>query len=112
VELDNKEGQGGVKIVNAITGQVEAIARTEFAFSLNNWHNAITEAVFSPDGKRVAGACSNGTIFVWTAGTGRDVMKIQGLNASVASVAFSPDGTRLVSGCLDGTVQLWNAASG
>jgi WD40 repeat protein/tRNA A-37 threonylcarbamoyl transferase component Bud32 len=112
VELDNKEGRGGANIVNATTGQVEAEARTESAFSLNFWHNAILEAVFSPDGKRVAGACANGTIFVWNARNGREVMKIQGHFATVASVAFSPDGTRLVSGSSDGTVKLWNAATG
>ncbi len=112
VRLDNKECQGGVQIVNATTGQVEAEARTEYAFSLNLWHNVIMEAVFSPDGKRVAGACANGTIFVWNARSGREVQKIQGHFGAVASVAFSPDGARLVSGSSDGMIKLWNAATG
>jgi WD40 repeat protein len=112
VEVDNKEGQGGVKIVNRTTGQVEATARTESAFSLNFWHNAVLEAVFSPDGKRVAGACANGAIYVWDARSGRELMKIQGHYAAVASVAFSPDGTRIVSGSSDGFAKLWNAATG
>jgi WD40 repeat protein len=112
VEVDNKEGQGGMKIINCTSGQVEATARTEFAFSLNFWHNAILEAVFSPDGKRVAGACANGAIYIWAAGSGRELLKIQGHHASVASVAFSPDGHRIVTGSSDGTARLWNAATG
>jgi WD40 repeat protein len=111
VELDNKEMQGGVKIVDATTGHVVE-ARTQSAFSLNLWHNAIMEAAFSPDGTRVAGACVNGTVFVWNTRSGAEVMRIQGHFSTVASVAFSPDGTRLVSGSSDGTAKLWNTATG
>jgi WD40 repeat protein len=112
VELDNKEMEGGVKFVDCDTGRTLAGGRTEAAFSLNFWHNVIVEAAYSPDGKRVAGACANGAVYVWDAGSGRRVMKIQGHYSTVASVTFSPDGRRIVTGSSDGTVKLWNSTTG
>jgi WD40 repeat protein len=67
---------------------------------------------FSPDGKRVAGACSDGTVKVWEAATGEPVHTLTGHGGPVYSVCFSPDGQRIASASEDRTVKVWDAATG
>jgi WD40 repeat protein/serine/threonine protein kinase len=60
--------------------------------------------VFSPDGKRLAGAGK-----VWDAQTGQELLTLQG---GGRSLAFSPDGKRLASTSYDNTVKVWDAQTG
>jgi hypothetical protein len=71
--------------------------------------NRITSASFSPDGRRVLTASSDGTARVWDAATGLPVTPPLTPGAGVVySAAFGPDGRRLVTAGADGTARVWN----
>jgi WD40 repeat protein len=74
---------------------------------------AASAVTFSPDGKTVATADSDGNIRLWAAATGQETgaPMSSGLEP-VDAVAFSPDGTTVAAASTGGTVQLWNAATG
>jgi len=67
---------------------------------------------WSPDGSLVAGAASDGLIWIWEAATGKVRQVLEGHKDAVLSVAWSPDGRVLASGGWDATVRLWEVATG
>ena len=70
---------------------------------------------FSPDGKLLATAYSDGYVRLWNPATqqavGRPLPADTALGGYVYGVAFSPDGKLLASADGDGTVRLWNPAT-
>ena len=70
----------------------------------------VNGVAFSPDGKLLASADSDGTVELWDPATGLAVRAIQvDTTGSVNGVAFSPDGL-LASADNDGTVRLLDAS--
>ncbi len=87
-----------------------------FLSSYSYKHLSITEAknignvncvAFSPDGKILAAAKSDGTIGLWDAATGHKLRTFV-CSYYALSIAFSPDGKKLVSGGDSGMITLWN----
>ncbi|MGS2808425.1 toll/interleukin-1 receptor domain-containing protein [Nocardia sp. MW-W600-9] len=71
-------------------------------------------AVFSPDGRRIAGTSADGAVQIWDAETGKSVVPpLVGFDSVVNSVAFSPDGRSvLAAGGQDGTIRWWDIVDG
>jgi WD40 repeat protein len=72
----------------------------------------VYEVSFSPDGRALAGASSDGRITLLDAATGQVINEMTGFAAPLHSLAYSPDGTQIAAGSEDGALQLWDAASG
>ncbi|WP_438026667.1 nSTAND1 domain-containing NTPase [Sorangium sp. So ce233] len=71
--------------------------------------DVVTQAGYSPDGKRIVTACADAIARVWNAdGTGEPVV-LRGHESRVTSAAFSPDGKRVVTASYDRTARVWNA---
>ncbi|KIM77597.1 hypothetical protein PILCRDRAFT_614766 [Piloderma croceum F 1598] len=73
----------------------------------------VLSVAFSRDGTRIASGTSEGSVRIWDAVTGIEVVsspiRLEGI---VCSVAFSPDSSAIVSGSSDNTVRIWNVESG
>src|SRR5207244_3643974 len=52
---------------------------------------------YSPDGKRIATKSQDGTVKVWDAQTGHELLTFRNHPERAVSLAFSPDGNRLVT---------------
>jgi WD40 repeat protein/tRNA A-37 threonylcarbamoyl transferase component Bud32 len=69
--------------------------------------NVMRSVSFSPDGKRLAAASSDGSVKVWDAATGKDELTLKGHD-----VCFSPDGSRIATANAGQLAKVWDAATG
>jgi WD40 repeat protein/tetratricopeptide (TPR) repeat protein len=90
---------GEVRLWDAATGQV--------VLDVKQLPAVIQGVCFSPDGKQLAGAGTDGMLRLWDTATGQEVRAWAGHEGSANAVAFSPDGERLVSGGADHLVRIW-----
>jgi hypothetical protein len=63
---------------------------------------------YSPDGSRIASASADGTIKVWDARSGAEMLTLRGHTGAVRSISYSPDGSRIASASADGTIKVWD----
>ena len=71
----------------------------------------LTSVAFSPDAQRVVTGSQDQTAKVWDAGTGRELLTLEGHTGHLRGVAFSPDGQRVATGIAgaNATVKVWSA---
>ncbi|QRV92584.1 hypothetical protein RhiJN_20602 [Ceratobasidium sp. AG-Ba] len=75
--------------------------------------SAVYSVAMSPDDKRIASGCVDGTVRVWDAETGEAALvPLQGHSGPVSCVAYSSDGQRIASGSFDETIRIWDAETG
>jgi WD40 repeat protein len=69
---------------------------------------------FSPDGKHLAAASSEGDTVLWDTATGEEVRRFPAVPGAVLAVAFTPDGKHLVAGAgtSDKAPGLWGLQTG
>jgi eukaryotic-like serine/threonine-protein kinase len=72
---------------------------------------AVSDVLFSRDGRRLYSAAHDNTIRVWDVATGKELHVIRGHDDAVYGLALSPDGRQLASASWDGTVKLWDTAT-
>jgi WD40 repeat protein len=70
----------------------------------------VIDASFSPDGRRVATASTDGSLRIWNVRSGRAAVKpVKVVAQDLLSVRYSRDGRRLVTGAADGVVRVYDA---
>jgi len=75
-------------------------------------HDAgVSQASFSPDGKRVVTASRDKTARVWDL-EGHTLSILRGHRGALTSAVFSPDGRRILTASWDGTARTWLADTG
>jgi WD40 repeat protein len=73
----------------------------------------VDSVTFSGDGGTLVTGDKNGSGYVWSAASGRQIATLRGSSsAKVFSSAISPDGTLAATGDASGTAYLWQTATG
>jgi WD40 repeat protein len=76
---------------------------------LEGHKDTVGSVSFPPDGSLPASAAADGTIRIWGASTGGELVEFEGNGDSVFvfTISFSPDGRFRASGSSDKMVRLW-----
>lgn len=99
------EGLGLVPAPRALRAQAKSQVYIER-------RHALTACAWNPRGTAWASGSQNGTLKVWDAASGRELLALKQHDSSVRCCAWSPDGSRLVSCSDDKTLKLWDVTSG
>ncbi|MGO9467744.1 MAG: protein kinase domain-containing protein [Isosphaeraceae bacterium] len=92
-----------VRVFDAATGRE--------AFSCKYGNGSVTHAVFSPDGKRLAG-CGEQGIRLWDVSTHEAVSTWPTASNLGVFLAYSSDGQRLAMASIEGVLELWDTGTG
>ncbi|HEX5750585.1 MAG TPA: CHAT domain-containing protein, partial [Archangium sp.] len=88
---------------------IDILQRPLSSAVLAGHQESISSVSFSPDGKWVVTASSDGTARVWSADGKGEPVVLRGHEDLVKSAAFSPDGKWVVTASWDKTARVWSA---
>lgn|GEM_PF-4596838 len=74
--------------------------------------DAVTAALFLPDGRHVLSSSFDGTLRLWDSQTQKEVRRFEGHEKAVFNPSLSPDGKRALSASSDKTMRLWDVETG
>jgi WD40 repeat protein len=107
------DGRNLAVVRGMTTSVLDAATGAELYVPLSGHTDAISQIVFSPDGRFILTASWDKTVRIWNAQTGEAVgTPLSGHTAVVHAIAFSLDGTRLATASADRTVKLWDFGTG
>jgi transcriptional regulator with XRE-family HTH domain len=90
-----------------------AIQASHIELTLNGHAGPVWSAIFSPDGTRIATAYDDGTVNIWNANTGEELLNVKGSTSGSAWYAtFSPDGKLLATAGHDKKAHIFDSATG
>ncbi len=69
-------------------------------------------AAITANGGMMATGADNGEIFLWKRGSGKPIMRLEGLCEQVECLAFTKDETRLLSGGWEPGIRVWDVRTG
>ena len=81
---------------------------TRVLTTLEGHSDSVNSASYSPDGRQVVTASSDGMAIIWDAESGARLTTLQGHSDSVNSASYSPDGSRVVTTSDDRTAIIWD----
>ncbi|NUS44750.1 MAG: helix-turn-helix domain-containing protein [Mycobacteriaceae bacterium] len=96
----------------ALAAMADALSRTRSLASVVPASSAVGRVAVGRNSAFLVAACSDGTIRLADARTGRRIREWLGHSGGATGVAVDPSGTRIVSSGGDGTVRLWDTTTG
>src|SRR5438067_1490738 len=86
------------------------IANRRAVLRLRGHTSHVYQVEFNSDGRRLVSTAHDGTIRLWEAKTGREILPlIHAKGDQLTGASFSPDGRQIVSTSMSGTVKVWDA---
>ena len=91
---------------------VVKLSERKFVDTLPGHQGTVLGIAFSRDSRRVATACEDGKVRIWSVPDWKLVQTLTGHQGPVHWAEFSPDGSLVASAGEDKTVRIWSAADG
>ncbi len=109
--LASGHDDGGVRLWDYAGGRLAYEIRPPIAPSDGGGDLAVSALAFSLDGRRLAVAAEDRSIFLWSMANGEMIGRLVGHTDRIAALAWHPDGRRLVSAGWDGTARVWDTTT-
>jgi WD40 repeat protein len=94
-----------------VTGEVRILDAEDAheIWSLKGHTFLVHDALFSPDGLRLATDSLDGTVRIWDLSTGQEILKLSHGMSNAMTIRFVSDGRRLISTSRDRQILVWDA---
>jgi WD40 repeat protein/tRNA A-37 threonylcarbamoyl transferase component Bud32 len=90
----------------------DAVRGVEFASLRGPERDTVRYACYSPDGRHVLTAHTGGTLRLWEASGGKEVLVIRAPSGLAGAPLFSPNGQWILGRCGDKSARIWSAQTG